>query len=458
MTDVMPEQQAVDLDELSGGEPASMDGLDAVDEQLIARLAGRAREGGLALTGEGGLLAQLTKRLVESALEGEITDHLGYDRHDAAGRDGGNSRNGHRSKTVLSEVGPVEIDVPRDRDGSFEPKIVAKRKRRLSGIDELVISLSAKGLTTGEVQAHLAEVYGAQVSRQTISTITDKVIEGLAEWQNRPLDPVYPVIFIDAINVKIRDGKVANRPIYVALAVTCEGRRDILGLWAGEAPSVTGAPGGEGAKYWLHVLTEIKNRGVGDVLMVVCDGLTGLPDAITAVWPQTITQTCVVHLLRNSFRYAGRQHFDAIAKALRPVYTAPTEAAAMERFLEFCEAWGERYPAIVRLWENAWAEFVPFLSFDVEIRKIVCTTNAIESVNSRIRRAVKARGHFPNEQAGRIHTVSATPSRGGVRVGPTRASARAAAAVLADDAHRRRPGRRGRNGRRVEGRGVAVVP
>ncbi len=276
---------------------------------------------------------------------------------------------------------------------------MAKRKRRLSGVDELVISLSAKGLTTGDVQAHLAEVYGADVSRQTISTITDKVIEGMAEWQNRPLDPVYPVIFIDAINVKIRDGKVANRPIYVALAVTCEGRRDILGLWAGEAPSVTGGPVGEGAKYWLHVLTEIKNRGVGDVLMVVCDGLTGCRTRSPTVWPQTITQTCVVHLLRNSFRYAGRQHYEAIAKALRPVYTAPTEAAAMERFLEFCEAWGERYPAIVRLWENAWAEFVPFLSFDVEIRKIICTTNAIESVNSRIRRAVKARGHFPTEQA-----------------------------------------------------------
>jgi transposase-like protein len=394
MTDLS--EQAVDLDKVLGDEPAGPagDGLDAVDEQLIARLAGKAREGGLALTGEGGLLAQLTKRLVESALEGEITDHLGYDRHDAAGRDGGNSRNGHRSKTVLTEVGPVEVDVPRDRDGSFEPKIVAKRQRRLSGVDELVISLSAKGLTTGEVQAHLAEVYGAQVSRQTISTITDKVLEGMAEWQNRPLDPVYPVVFIDAIHVKIRDGKVANRPIYVALAVTCEGRREILGLWAGDP-----AAGGEGAKYWLHVLTEIKNRGVGDVLMIVCDGLTGLPDAVAAVWPQTITQTCVVHLLRNSFRYAGRQHYDAIAKALRPIYTAPTEAAALERFYEFCETWGARYPAIVRLWENAWAEFVPFLSFDVEIRKIVCTTNAIESVNARIRRAVKARGHFPNEQA-----------------------------------------------------------
>ena len=392
MTDVIPED-AVDLDAIGGEESAApaAAGLDALDEQLIDRLAGRARAGGLQLAGEGGLLAQLTKRLLESALEGELTDHLGYDKHDVAGRDAGNSRNGHRAKTVLTDVGPVEIEVPRDRDGSFQPKIVAKRQKRLSGVDELVISLSAKGLTTGEVQAHLAEVYGAQVSRQTISTITDKVLEGMAEWQNRPLDPVYPALFIDAINVKVRDGKVANRPIYVALAVTCDGRRDILGLWAGD--------GGEGAKYWLHVLTEIKNRGVGDVCMVVCDGLPGLPDAVTATWPKTITQTCVVHLLRNSFRYAGRQHYDAIAKALRPVYTAPTEAAAMERFLEFCQAWGARYPAIVRLWENAWAEFVPFLAFDVEIRKVICTTNAIESVNARIRRAVKARGHFPNEQA-----------------------------------------------------------
>jgi putative transposase len=393
MTDVMAERQVVDLDALVDGDEAgpAADELDAVDEQLLARLVGRARAGGLQLTGEGGVLGQLTKRLVESALEGEITDHLGYDKHDAAGRDGGNSRNGHRPKTVLTEVGPVEIEVPRDREGSFEPKIVAKRQKRLSGVDEMVISLSAKGLTTGEISAHLGEVYGAQVSRQTISTITDKVVEGMTEWQNRPLDPVYPVIFIDAIHVKIRDGKVSNRPIYVALAVTCEGHRDILGLWAGD--------GGEGAKHWLHVLTELKNRGVEDVCMVVCDGLKGLPDAIAQVWPAAVTQTCVIHLLRNSFRYAGRQHYDAIAKALRPVYTAPTEAAAMERFLEFCETWGDRYPAIVRLWENAWAEFVPFLNFDTEIRKVVCSTNAIESVNARIRRAVKARGHFPNEAA-----------------------------------------------------------
>jgi transposase-like protein len=285
----------------------------------------------------------------------------------------------------------VEIAVPRDRAGTFEPQLVKKRQRRLGGVDEMVLSLSAKGLTHGEISAHLAEVYGTEVSKSTISTITDSVMAGMAEWQNRPLDRVYPVVFIDCVNVKVRDGQVANRPVYMALAVTAEGHRDILGLWVGD--------GGEGAKYWLQVLTEIKNRGLDDVLMLVCDGLTGLPDAVNTVWPRTIVQTCVVHLLRNSFRYAGRQDWEKIAKALKPVYTAPTEEAAMERFLEFGEAWGTKYPAIVRLWERAWAEFVPFLQFDVEIRKIVCTTNAIESVNARIRKAVRARGHFPNDQA-----------------------------------------------------------
>lgn len=213
----------------------------------------------------------------------------------------------------------------------------------------------------------------------------------MAEWQNRPLDPVYPVVFIDCIHVKVRDGQVANRPIYIALAVTVEGNRDILGLWAGD--------GGEGAKYWLQVLTEIKNRGVEDVLMVVCDGLRGLPDSVNTVWADTIVQTCVVHLMRNSFKYSARQDWDAISRALKPVYQAATVAEAEERFLEFAEAWGGKYPAIMRLWENAWAEFVPFLGFDREIRRIVCTTNAIESVNARIRKAVRARGHFPNEQA-----------------------------------------------------------
>ncbi|WP_181958161.1 IS256 family transposase [Nonomuraea mesophila] len=361
------------------------------DEQLISMLVNRARSEGLQLTGEGGLLQQLTKRVLESALEGEITDHLGYDRHDPAGKNSGNSRNGTRSKTVVTDVGPVEVRVPRDVAGTFEPQLVRKRQRRLSGVDEMVLSLSAKGLTHGEISAHLAEVYGANVSKQTISTITDKVMDGMAEWQNRPLDRVYPVLFVDAINVKIRDGHVANRPIYLAMAVTVDGHRDILGIWAGD--------GGEGAKHWLAVLTELKNRGVDDVLMLVCDGLKGLPQAVETVWPRTIVQTCVIHLLRNSFRYAARQDWDKIARALKPVYTAPTEEAALERFYEFCETWGRKYPAIVRLWETSWAEFVPFLAFDVEIRKVICSTNAIESVNARIRKAVRARGHFPNETA-----------------------------------------------------------
>jgi transposase-like protein len=232
------------------------------------------------------------------------------------------------------------------------------------------------------------------VSRQQISTITDAVVERMTEWQNRPLDAVYPVIFIDAINVKIRDGQVANRPIYVALAVTCDGEREVIGLWAGEHGD------GEGAKYWLKVLTEIKNRGVNDVCMLVCDGLKQLPAAVAQVWPQTIVQACIVHLLRNSFRYASKADWAGVAKALKPIYTAASEADALERFVEFGDsALGRKYPAIVRLWENAWAEFVPFLAFDREIRTVVCTTNAIESLNSRYRRAVNARGHFPTEQA-----------------------------------------------------------
>ncbi|MEC4020019.1 IS256 family transposase [Streptomyces sp. H27-D2] len=365
--------------------------VEAVDDGLVAELVARAQAGGVSLTGEGGLLAELTRKVLESALEGELTDHLGHEPGERAEGGRENYRNGHRVKTVTTEIGPVEIAVPRDRAGSFEPQLVKKRQRRLGGVDEMVLSLSAKGLTHGEISAHLCEVYGTEVSKSTISTITDSVMAGMAEWQNRPLDSVYPVVFIDCVNVKVRDGQVANRPIYMALAVTAEGHRDILGLWVGD--------GGEGAKYWMQVLTEIKNRGARDVLMLVCDGLTGLPDAVNTVWPATIVQTCVVHLLRNSFRYAARQDWDKIAKALKPVYTAPTEDAALERFMEFTETWGTKYPAIVRLWESAWAEFVPFLQFDVEIRKIVCTTNAIESVNARIRKAVRARGHFPNDQA-----------------------------------------------------------
>ncbi|WP_300082330.1 IS256 family transposase [Propioniciclava sp.] len=370
--------------------PTTVERPPLVDRELVERLVGDAERLGLGVDGEDGLLAQLTKLVLESALQGELTAHLGYDKHQRV-EDGVNARNGTRTKTVLTKAGPVQIDVPRDRAGTFEPVVVAKRQRRLGSIEDVVLSLSARGMTHGDISAHLADVYGSEVSKTTISTITDKVLEGMAEWQNRPLDPVYPVLFIDCIHVKVRDGQVANRPIYVALAVTVEGNRDILGLWVGD--------GGEGAKYWQQVLTEIKNRGVDDVLMLVCDGLKGLPDAVGHVWPRTIVQTCVVHLIRASFRYAARQDWDKIAQALRPIYTADTAAAAEERFLEFTEAWGRKYPAIVRLWSDAWAEFVPFLQFDKEIRRIVCTTNAIESVNARIRKAVKARGHFPNEQA-----------------------------------------------------------
>jgi transposase-like protein len=385
-------------DSVKPGGPAADDGrVDPVDEQLVRELAERARAEGVSLTGPGGLLGRLTKVVLESALDGEMDAHLGYRRHDPAGVGSGNSRNGRRAKTVLTGAGPVEIEVPRDRASSFEPVIVPKRARRLGGIDDMVISLVAKGLTTGEVQAHLAEIYGAQVSRETISTITDRVLDGLADWQNRPLDAVYAVLFLDAIHVKIRDGQVANRPIYVAMGVTADGERDILGLWAGEHGD------GEGAKYWLRVLTDIKNRGTADVLMVVCDGLKGFPDAINAVFPQTQVQTCIVHLLRNSFRYASKRDWPAIAKDLKPVYTAASEAEALDRFAEFSGTWETKYPAITRLWENAWAEFVPFLAFDREIRTLITTTNAIESLNARFRRSVKARGHFPTEQAALKH-------------------------------------------------------
>ena len=358
-------------------------------KELAERLLAQAKEQGVSLVGPGGLLNQLTRNVLETALEAELTEHLGHEHGQTP--IAANMRNGTRSKTVLTEIGQVEIEVPRDRDGSFEPVIVPKRKRRLDGIDQIVLSLSARGLTTGEIAAHFEEVYGAKVSKDTISRITEKVVGELAEWSARPLDPIYPVLFVDAIVVKVRDGQVRNTPFYVVMGVTVNGEREILGIWAGD--------GGEGARFWLQVFSELKNRGVEDVLIAVCDGLKGLPEAVETVWPRTIVQTCVVHLLRNSFRYAARQDWDKIARLLKPVYTAPTEEAALERFAEFADAWGRKYPAIVKLWENAWEEFTPFLRFDTEIRRIVCTTNAIESVNARIRRAVKARGHFPNEQA-----------------------------------------------------------
>ncbi len=297
-----------------------------------------AREQRLSLTGPDGMLKQLTKTVLEAALHEEMTEHLGYEKHDPAGAGTGNIRNCTRSETVLSEAsGHVGIDVPRDRAGTFDPQIVKKRQRRLSGVDEIVLSLYAKGLTTGEISAHFAEIYGASVSKETISRITDKVIEEMNDWQVRPLDEIYAAIFNHAIVVKIRDGQVANRPIYAAIGVSLDGERDILGLWADA--------GGEGAKFWMSVLTDLRNRGVRDVFFVVCDGLKGLPEVVGNVWPQTIVQTCIIHLIRNTFRLASKRDWDALKRAVKPIYTAVNAAAARAAFDQLAETWGARYPA-----------------------------------------------------------------------------------------------------------------
>ena len=362
------------------------------EQQAAIELVRLAKEQGLSLTGPDGLLKQLTKTVIETALNEEMTEHLGYEKHDPAGAGTGNIRNGTRSKSVLTEsTGHVEIEVPRDRAGTFEPQIVKKRQRRLSGVDEIVLSLYAKGLTTGEISAHFAEIYGASVSKETISRITDKVIEEMNDWVARPLESTYAAIFIDAIVVKVRDGQVANRPFYAAIGVTLAGERDILGLWAGT--------GGEGAKFWMAVLTDLKNRGVNDAFFVVCDGLKGLPEVVSNVWPQAIVQTCIIHLIRNTFRLTSRKYWDEIKRDIKPIYTAVNATAARVAFDELSEKWGQRYPAVIRLWDNAWSEFIPFLDYDLEIRTVICSTNAIESLNARYRRAIKARGHFPNELA-----------------------------------------------------------
>jgi transposase-like protein len=382
--------------------------LDAAKE--LVRLA---KEQGLALTGPDGLLKALTKTVLETALNEELTEHLGYDKHDPAGMGSGNIRNGTRPKTVLTDTtGPVQIEVPRDRAGTFEPQIVRKRQRRLTGVDEMVLSLYAKGLTTGEISAHFAEIYGASVSKETISRITDKVIDEMNDWSHRPLDEVYAAVFIDAIVVKVRDGQVANRPIYAAIGVTLDGEKDVLGLWAGT--------GGEGAKFWMAVLTDLRNRGIKDVFFLVCDGLKGLPEVVVNVWPQTIVQTCIIHLIRNTFRLASRRDWDALKHDLKPIYTAVNAAAARAAFDDLIEKWGGRYPAIVRLWDNAWSEFIPFLDYDIEIRQVLCSTNAIESLNARYRRAVKARGHFPTEQAALKCLYLVTRSLDPTGVGKTR--------------------------------------
>lgn len=363
------------------------------EQAAAAAMVAEAKERGLALTGPDGLLKLFTKSVLETALNEEMTEHLGHEKNRAdSGRGSTNVRNGTRPKTVLSDAaGEVEINVPRDRDSSFEPQIVKKRQRRLNSVDEVVLSLYSKGMTTGDISAHFADIYGASVSKETVSRITDKVMAEMTEWSNRPLDPIYVAVFIDAIHVKVRDGQVTNRPVYAAIGVTVDGHKDVLGLWMGT--------GGEGAKFWMSVLVDLKNRGIGDVFFVVCDGLKGLPEVVANVWPLAIVQTCIIHLIRNTFRLASRRDWDAMKRDIKPIYTAPNPEAAGAALEELEVKWGTKYSAVIRLWRNAWTEFVPFLDYDVEIRTVLCSTNAIESLNARYRRAVRARGHFPTEQA-----------------------------------------------------------
>jgi transposase-like protein len=382
-------------DEESGLVPAR--GASALPDDAAMRdwaeaLVARARTEGVELTGDGGLLTGLVRQVLQTGLEVELSEHLGYEPYDPAGRGTGNSRNGSYPKTVTTEIGQVEVRMPRDRDGTFEPVTIPKHTRRLDGLTGNVISLYAKGMTTGDIQAHLAEIYDTDISRETISKITDAIVEDMTAWQNRPLDPLYAVLLIDAIVIKVRGSQVANRPVYVAIGVNLDGERDVLGMWIG--PS-----GGEGAKQWATMLTELRNRGLADALVVCCDGLKGLPESIRTTWPEATVQTCVVHMVRNSLRYASKAHWAQITREMRDIYTAPTVEAAEGHFAEFADQWRDTYPAMIRSWENSWAEFVPFLEFPPELRKIVYTTNAIESLNARFRRAVRHRGHFPNEQA-----------------------------------------------------------
>jgi len=386
----------------------------SAEQAAALAMVAEARERGLELTGPNGLLKLFTKSVLETALNEEMTEHLGYEKNQAqSGRESLNVRNGSRSKTVISDAaGEVVIDVPRDREGTFEPQIVKKRQRRLTDVDQVVLSLYAKGLTTGEISAHFAEIYGASISKETVSRITDKVVEEMLDWTSRPLEPVYAAVFLDAIVVKVRDGQVANRPVYAAIGVTVDGRKDVLGLSAGT--------GGEGAKFWMSVLVDLKNRGVGDVFFLVCDGLKGLPEVVENVWPLTIVQTCIIHLIRNTFRLTSRKDADAVKRDIKSIYTAVNADAALAALDDLEKKWGKKYPAMIRLWRNAWTEFVPFLDYDTEIRKVICSTNAIESLNARYRRAVRARGHFPTEQAALKCLYLATRSLDPTGTGATR--------------------------------------
>ncbi len=361
---------------------------DELDQMLDRMIQGKTPE---QVLGAGGLLKDLTKRLVERMLNGELTEHLGYAPHAPEGRGSGNSRNGTTSKRVLTESGEVELDVPRDRVGDFEPQVVKKGQRRLPGFDDKVIALYARGLSTRDIQGHLQEIYGVEVSPSLISTVTDAVLDDVRAWQARPLDASYPILYMDAIHLRVRDGgTVQMRAVYVALGIRMDGHKELLGLWLGER---------EGSKFWLNVLTEIRNRGVQDVLVACIDGLTGFPDAIATVFPQTQVQLCIVHLVRNSLKYVGWKDRKAVARDLRAIYTAPTADAAELALEGFDEQWTARFPSIARLWRAAWQHVIPFFAFPAPIRKVIYTTNAIESINASLRSVIHKRGAFPDGDA-----------------------------------------------------------
>lgn len=341
------------------------------------------------LTGPEGLLKHLTGALVERALAAELTDHLGHP--PGARMANGNARNGTTPKTLTTEQGDVPIDVPRDRSGTFEPQLVKKHQRRFTGFDDKILSMYARGMSVRDIQAHLSELYGTDISPSLISTVTDAVVDEVTKWQARPLDAVWPIVYLDAIVLKVRDqGVVQNKHVYMALGISHEGKKEVLGLWI--EPN-------EGAKFWLKVITELKNRGVADIFIVCCDGLKGFPQAIEAVFPQTIVQTCIVHLIRSSTRFVAWVNRKALIGDLRRVYAAETEEAALAALAEFEKKWGERYPMVGQAWRSNWERVRPFFAFAKEVRRIIYTTNAIESLNFSLRKVTKARGHFPNDEA-----------------------------------------------------------
>jgi putative transposase len=343
------------------------------------------------LTGADGLFKQLKKALIERALGAELTEHLGYEKGDPAGRGSGNSRNGTSSKTVLTEDGEIEIEVPRDRAGSFEPQLIGKGQTRFDGFDDKILSLYARGMTVREIQGHLAELYGAEVSPDLISRVTDAVLDEVRDWQSRPLDAVYPIVFFDALRVKIRDeGLVKNKAVYVALAYNSDGEKDVLGLWIEQT---------EGAKFWLRVINELKTRGVNDILIAVVDGLKGFPEAINSVYPQTLVQTCIVHLIRNSLAFVSWKDRKAILPSIKAIYRAESADMALTHLEEFETEWGKRYPAIGQIWRNAWQHVVPFFAFAPGIRKMIYTTNAVEALHRSLRKIIKTRGSFPTDEA-----------------------------------------------------------